>query len=185
MGQNCSRVLCCEFGSRDYDRNSYEELKDPMLQYHSDAQEKSLTSSSTRMGMPYDSHHLTIDTDDDHHDGQNLRVDIVESNETRQACLPPRFFKRLDEFIHTYNLRAHQTFQALDPQHKSRINHKEIIEGFRYIEFEVTDEEQEELRAWLMSLDDDACMTFKDFTLALKQRVSKNSPLSKQMPKDI
>ncbi|DAZ99145.1 TPA: hypothetical protein N0F65_010229 [Lagenidium giganteum] len=94
---------------------------------------------------------------------------------TKQDGYPPPFFKRLDKFIHANGFRARDVFMAIDHDNDKIISFDEIITGFNRIDFRISKKEEKMLKEWMRDIVGHD-LSFKEFTLALKQRASLTSP---------
>jgi hypothetical protein len=92
---------------------------------------------------------------------------------------PPSFFKRLDKYIKTNQLRPIDVFSAMDNNHNKKINLEEFVDGLHQINFGLTNEELSELTDWMLNACDSDGVSFKEFSLALKLRVCHTSPTSR------
>jgi hypothetical protein len=92
-----------------------------------------------------------------------------------QDGYPPPFFKRLDKYIKDNGFRAHDVFMAIDRDQNRCLTVDEMLSGFSRIEFHLSKKEERMLREWMAQVVGHD-LSFKEFTLALKQRASLTSP---------
>ncbi|KAF0691492.1 Aste57867_17294 [Aphanomyces stellatus] len=95
---------------------------------------------------------------------------------------PPSFFTRLDQYIHSNDLRAWDVFAAMDMNNNKRITLEELLDGLHQINFDVSSTEQTDLVEWMHDTVEADGLSFKEFALALKLRSSSSSspPRAKQ-----
>ena len=106
----------------------------------------------------------------------SLHVQIIFKRNAR----PPEVFKRLNEFIQRNGLRAHEVYSALDTNQNKRLSLKELQSGLAYVGFSTSEQESQSLTQWMKALEkeeeEEEHLTFKEFALALKQRVVNSPP---------
>ncbi|GLD94851.1 hypothetical protein PINS_up003476 [Pythium insidiosum] len=92
-----------------------------------------------------------------------------------QDGYPPPFFKRLDKFIKENGFRAREVYMAIDHNSDGSVTVDELITGLNRIDFKISKKEERMLRDWMQQIVGHD-LSFKEFSLALKQRASLTSP---------